>query len=221
MLRKEKYEYDKIISTIYIDDEEVWTEEVTDFFNINTDLIRMLATSNQPLETKALIQKYNPDVVLLDYSMPGLNGFEVAQNIRFYSNVPILMLSAKIGEIENFKELGISGFISKSEIFTDLNKAVESVYSGHAYYSRYYSILVQRSIQKRQNKLHELWISLTKTEKAICFQLVEGSCPNSAAERLSIGIPTVRWHIKNIRTKLFCKDIYGLLKFLHELQDYR
>ncbi len=60
---------------------------------------------NDGEEALAAFESYNPNMILLDLMLPGIDGYQVCREIRAKSNVPIIMLSAK-GEIFD-KVLGL------------------------------------------------------------------------------------------------------------------
>ena len=57
----------------------------------------------------------SPDIVLLDLMLPGLSGTDVCREIRTVSNVPIIMLTAKDGEVDKIVglEIGADDYITK------------------------------------------------------------------------------------------------------------
>lgn len=72
-------------------------------------------TAGNGKQALLLIEKQNPDLVLLDIMMPGMDGFEVCERVRDFSNVPVVMLTAK-GQIEDIRhglDLGADDYMTK------------------------------------------------------------------------------------------------------------
>lgn len=62
-----------------------------------------------------LLEKANPDLVILDIMMPGLDGLQVLQLMRERSNVPVIMLTARDEDfsIKQTLELGADDYVKK------------------------------------------------------------------------------------------------------------
>lgn len=72
-------------------------------------------TAGNGKQALLVIEKQNPDLVLLDIMMPGMDGFEVCERVRDFSNIPIVMLTAK-GQIEDIRhglDLGADDYMTK------------------------------------------------------------------------------------------------------------
>ena len=62
-----------------------------------------------------LIEQHRPSLVLLDIGLPDIDGFEVCRRVRSHSNVPVLFLTARDGEIDRILglELGADDYVTK------------------------------------------------------------------------------------------------------------
>lgn len=210
----------KTISVLLIDDEIDWLEEINDYIRFSKSNVRVVAQSNDPYKTLELIKCFKPNVLVLDYCMPGLNGLEVIQSVKSSSNLPIVLLSAKLREMTGFEKFSHCSFVDKSLISKNLLPAINSAYNGLKYTSNHTEALLLKAEALRLIEIEGLWRKLTPTEKIISFQLIEGLSPKRIAEKISVDTQTIRWHIKNIKVKLNCKDLYQLLKILHKVKEY-
>lgn len=77
-----------------------------------------------------------PEVVLLDISMPGVNGFETARQIKRASPITSIIFVSEHNEksyIEAGFSAGASGYVVKSKVMSDLLPAIHSVLAGGEY----------------------------------------------------------------------------------------
>lgn len=210
----------KTISVLLIDDEVDWLEEINDYIRFSKSNVRVVAQSNDPYKTLELIKCFKPNVLVLDYCMPGLNGLEVIQSVQHSSNLPVVLLSAKLREMTGFEKFSNCSFVDKSLISKDLLPAIHCAYNGLKYISDYTKTFLLKAENLILIEIEDLWKRLTPTEKIISFQLIEGFSPKIIAEKIGVDTQTIRWHIKNIKVKLNCKDLYQLLKILHKVKEY-
>lgn len=210
----------KMISVLLIDDEAHWLEEVDDYIRFSKSNVRIVAQSDDPYKTQELIKRFKPDVLVVDYCMPGLNGLEVAQRVQESSTLPTVILSAKLCEMIDFEKFNNCSFVDKSQISKSLLSAINNAYNGSKYMSDHTENVLLKAKNNTLSEIGDLWSKLTPTEKAISFHLVEGYCPKKIAEKIGVDTQTIRWHIKNLKTKLGCKDLYQLLRILHKVKKY-
>lgn len=93
------------------------------------------ASNGQDAVEKAT--ELNPDLIILDVTMPGLDGFAAARRIRtFLPEVPILMLSMHQGSnvVKEARQAGAQGFVSKGDAGHVLVKAVKAIFAGQTFF---------------------------------------------------------------------------------------
>jgi two-component system, OmpR family, KDP operon response regulator KdpE len=76
-------------------------------------------------EALDLVKKDSPDIMLLDVIMPGIDGFEVLEQLRTFSNMPVIVFSAKPENAQNALSLGANDFIAKPFNVDDMVKRIE------------------------------------------------------------------------------------------------
>lgn len=98
-------------SIVLIEDDDAIAEMLVTFFARDA-VIRRYATGEDGL---AQLRRQVPDVVLLDLNLPGMDGIEVCRAIRTFSNVPVIMLTARDGEIDKVVglEIGADDYVTK------------------------------------------------------------------------------------------------------------
>ncbi len=113
---------------LVIDDEPDVIEVVNLCFSLRWPEadVRSAATGEQGIE---LVESERPDLVLLDVVLPGMDGFEVCHDIRRFSDVPIVMLSARDGEMDKVRglEMGADDYITKPFSHMELLARVRAV----------------------------------------------------------------------------------------------
>lgn len=163
-------------------------------------------------EALLLAAERNPDVVLMDISMPILNGIEAAE--RFAEELPeikLLMLTMHDNReyITKVLKAGAKGYILKDVPSNELVQAIKTVSAGKTYYSSGVTDLLLNEGAKKE-------VPLTDRERMILKLLAEGSSNKHVARELDISVRTVETHRRNIKRKLDVKTSAGLVKYAIE-----
>jgi DNA-binding NarL/FixJ family response regulator len=150
------------------------------------------------------VEHYNPDVILMDIDLPGVNGIEAVKHIRqFNRQVQIIMLTVFDDNHHVLDAIyaGASGYILKQYISDHLVEAIGQVLQGEAPMSPGIARMVLESMHKTAHPVENPY-NLTPREKEILSKLSSGSSYKLIASELILSIDTVRSHIKNIYGKL-------------------
>lgn len=158
-------------------------------------------------ETVELVQRLEPDLLLLDLSMPLLHGLEAIKEIRRGGpKTKILVLTVHKDEefiLAAFKA-GADGYILKEASHAELEMALESVLSGKRYISPAISHLVLDAYLEatRTLKTESSWETLTGREREILKLIAEGHTNKQISDLLCISVRTVETHRANLMRKL-------------------
>lgn len=165
-----------------------------------------------------MVKKYLPDVVVLDISMPILNGVQATRQIqKFNPKIKILILSMHKDE-EYVREVflaGATGYILKQTTGPDLISAIKEVNRGNAYLSpsmTKHLVSEYREIVKGV-KLAGKRTGLTPREMEVLQLIAEGNSNRKIAEQLFISIKTVETHRQKIMDVLNIHDVAGLTRY--------
>jgi len=174
------------------------------------------ATSGEEAVSKAKAIK--PDIVLMDISMPGMNGLEATRQIREHSpEVKILALTMHEGDEYFFKilEAGASGYFIKGGSSSELISALQAVWQGHVFlYPTMATKLVSDYMQRvRSGQAKESYDGLTNREREILKLIAEGYSNQEIAKRLVLSPSTVQTHRANIMSKLQLHSRTELVKY--------
>ncbi len=163
-----------------------------------------------------------PDIVLMDISMPELNGLEATRQLRKQApHIKILILTAHDNEeyVVQVVHSGAHGYMLKNSPAEDLFAAIRSVYDGHAFFSPSVSkILLDEYLKTTQiapfpRSAVESGSRLTPREREIVQLVAEGTTHQKIAEILHISVRTVDTHCNNIMKKLDIHDRSGLVTY--------
>ena len=154
-----------------------------------------------------LAQELAPDVLMMDISMPELNGLKAAAKLkRVAPDIKILTLTRHTDQayLQELLEAGVSGYVLKQSAATDLVRAVRAVARGDNYLDpamtgKIFSNYVEKSSRLRGETRGE---SLTERERDVLRQIAWGYSNKEIAERLDISIKTVEAHKANALKKL-------------------
>jgi DNA-binding NarL/FixJ family response regulator len=155
------------------------------------------------------------DVLVLDLTMPGLDGFEVlrrAKEMRPELKVLVLTMHADPGYVERAVQGGADGYLLKDSAVNDLVAGIEAVAAGRAYYSP----AVQRSLSeivRGKTGAPRALETLTDREREVLKMVAEGLTTKEIASRLDISIRTVESHRANLMRKLDLRSVARLTQF--------
>ena len=163
-------------------------------------------------EAVAAVEKHHPDVVVMDLTMPNLNGIEGTRQIReAYPKVAVVVLSmhSDEGYVLRALKAGALGYVLKDSTETDLISAVRAVSAGKSFFSPGVSKLLvdDYSRQLQGRRLEDSYDLLTNREREILQLAAEGKSNKEVAGMLNISAYTVETHRKNIMEKL---DLHGV-----------
>ncbi len=174
--------------------------------------LQVVGEAGDGLELLELLKRSVPDMILLDISMPQLNGIIAAGEIkRLYPAVKILILTMiKVREfLQSALQIGVDGYLLKENAFADLISAIRTIQQGKRYLSPLLSDQILQ-IMAEQGKPSGL---LTKREISVLQLLAEGKSNREIADLLFISIHTVNAHRSNIKKKLNLRKTADLVKY--------
>ncbi len=169
-------------------------------------------------EAIELAALHQPDLVIMDISMPDLNGMEATAVIRReVPHIKIIGLSMHSGKniIDKMFSSGASGYILKDSAFEELHEAIQEVLKGNFYLTPSIARMYVNSEENAFQTLEDISKSkeLSKKEREVLQMVAEGAKTRDIAERLNLSIKTVESHRRNMMKKLSIFTIAGLTKF--------
>jgi DNA-binding NarL/FixJ family response regulator len=149
------------------------------------------------------VRAFDPDVILMDIDMPGVNGIDAVSKIRtFNKRVQIIMLTIFEDNENVFNALynGANGYLLKKYISDKLIDAIKEILQGGAPMSPLIARMVVDNMQQKQ-KANDAY-KLTNREKEILLLLSKGNSAKMIAAALDLSLDTIRTHTKHIYDKL-------------------
>ena len=163
----------------------------------------------------------DPDVVVLDVTMPGRTGLEVTRELRENGrDVRVLILSMHDDPeyVLQAVRAGADGYVLKDVAPADLRDAVQAVHEGREYFTA--RVTQQLSVGLRQEieaeQLRTRVESLTNREREVLLLVADGLTNREIGERLGISPRTVETHRERVMGKLRIRSVAGLTRFVVE-----
>ena len=165
-------------------------------------------------EALAIADRNEPDVVMMDINMAGINGMDAIELFKEqHPNVRILMLSMHDSReyISTSVMLGASGYVLKDVSTSEIISAIEAVAAGGTYFSSGVADVIL-NINETRNSLSPL----STREQSVLVLVSEGKSSKDVAQILEISVRTVETHRKNIKKKLGIGTTAGLTRYAIE-----
>ncbi len=192
----------EIIKVILADDHAVVRSGIKQFLESSGD-IKVIDEAEDGQYAMLLVQKHNPDVVVLDIQMPEKTGIEVTRELRrLESKVGILILTAYDDDpyINAVLQAGANGFVLKTASPEEIIKGVKDVYAGKSVLDPVIAHRVLRNLTKGQDDY--LYEHLTDREHEVLALVAKGFTNKAIGVQLSISDRTVQGHLAHIFSKL-------------------
>jgi DNA-binding NarL/FixJ family response regulator len=163
-----------------------------------------------------LAREIQPDVVVMDVSMPDMNGIEAARRIKADNpEVKVVALSVHTNKrlVVEMLQAGASAYLLKSSDFEELVMAIAVALKGKVYLSPDIAGAVVEKISGGLGLDAEIESALTPREREVLQLLAEGKKPQDIADRLFVSIKTIEAHRRNIMRKLKADSLAQLTKY--------
>ncbi len=176
----------------------------------------VIAMAKNGREAVRLVRTHNPDIVIMDVSMPELNGIDATQIIKSeFPSVGIIALSAhsEITFITHMLRAGARGYVLKDCAFEDLSNAVQAVHRGEIFLGKRVSgVVVQDYISTLSDENQDRTKNLTAREREVLQLIAEGYKTKHIASELNVSVKTVETHRQHIMKKLELYNIADLTR---------
>ncbi len=176
----------------------------------------VVAEAGDGRDALRLVQAHQPDVVLMDIAMPGLNGLEATKRmVKDCPNVRVLILSMHASEEYVWQALkaGAAGYLLKDSEPSELALALRAVMRGETYLSPPISKRVIEGYVQRVGAEESLLERLTSRQREILQLIAEGATTKEIARTLNISVKTVETHRATFMERLDIHDIAGLVRY--------
>ncbi|MFC2010922.1 response regulator [Chloroflexota bacterium] len=201
------------IEVVLVDDHAVFRDGVRALLDLHDD-IEIVGEASEGKEAIEIVEELTPDVVIMDISMPGMDGIEATRRImKRNPEVKVLVLS----QHDNRKYIllaikaGVAGYIPKRALGSDLVWAIRAVYKGD--YCLYPSAIKEIFKEYLKQTGEEPFDLLTNREREILKLIADGHTSREIADLLLISLKTVLGYRTKIMGKLNIHNRTELIKY--------
>lgn len=199
------------------DDHALVREGIAAFLKLS-DEFEVVAEASDGLEAIEKTNKHQPDIVIMDINMPKLGGLEATieiKKMRPETKVLVLTQYEDKEYITRFLKAGVSGYLLKKAVGSDLITGLRTVSRGDSYlYSSIATEVVSRYLSgDKVTDAEDLYEKLSDREKQVLKLIAEGFTHKEVADMLCISIKTVIAHQTHLGEKLGIHSRAGFMKF--------
>jgi len=177
----------------------------------------VVGEASDGLRVADLVARLEPDVLLADLMMPGLNGMEVTRQVRKRcANTRVVLLSMHMNEAHVLEALrsGVHGYVRKDATASDLIGAIHAVMAGQLYMSPPFSDqAIDAYRQRAEESAVDPYERLTAREREVLHLAAEGLGNTEMAARLGISPRTAETHRARVMQKLGLRRLADLVRF--------
>ncbi len=203
------------IRIILAEDHGLIREGIFSMFEKNKDY-DVISMAKNGREAVRQVRDLKPDIVIMDISMPELNGIEATRIIKSeFPSVEVIALSAHCDKshIMQMLKAGARGYILKDSVFEELVMAVCQVYGGEIFLGRLVSeIVVKDYISIVTEAKTGCLDGLTSREREVLQLIAEGNKTSNIAKELNVSVKTVETHRQRIMKKLNIFSVANLTR---------
>lgn len=206
----------KRLRMVIADDHDVVRQGIRSFLERRTDweIVGEASTGREAIE---LVRTHAPDLVIMDVTMPDLNGLEATR--RILGEMPktrVLILSMHDSEsiVRDVLASGARGYVLKSAVTRDLIPAIEALAVGKPYLAPEVSEVVLRGyLQTSESANEPLAERVTDREREVLQFLAQGRTNKEIASILHLSVRTVETHRSNLMEKLQMHSLADLIRY--------
>ncbi|PKB17162.1 response regulator transcription factor [Flavobacterium sp. 5] len=205
------------IKIIIADDHTMFLQGIVSLLE-NEENITILGKAENGNAVFKIMENAIPDIILLDISMPEMDGIEVTKIIKQkYPSIKILIVSthSNIQIIAKLIRMGADGYLLKNAEKQELLHAIHTIKKGETYFCK--EVLDKNDDNNSKIKNNTFFITeLSSREKEILILIAQEFTGSEIAEKTFISLNTVNTHRRNLISKLNVKNTAGLVKYAIE-----
>jgi DNA-binding NarL/FixJ family response regulator len=205
-----------VLRILIVDDHPITRQGLAQLINFEPDF-EVCGEADGVAQARTLIEDFNPDLVLLDITLPDGSGLEVIKDtLAVHPGCQILVISMHEEALyaERVLRAGGRGYIMKQEGGKKIIDAIRKVLSGKVYLSEYMSARVLESLSGGQSTQEKVPLQTLTDREFEVFELIgQGRSTKSIAEHLHLSVKTVEVHRLNMKRKLRLESGSDLVSF--------
>jgi DNA-binding NarL/FixJ family response regulator len=201
---------------VIVDDHPLFRKGLEQLIH-SEDGFAVCGEANNAAEAMDVIRTLNPDLAIVDLSLPGANGIELIKNIRAeFSKLPVLVLSMHDESLYALRALraGAEGYVMKHEAMTNVIQAIREVFNGRPYLSPAMAAQVITKFAHRQAEGEADAVERLSDRELEVLELIgKGNDVRQIAKALHLSPKTVETHRSHIKDKLDLKNSREVARF--------
>ena len=208
----------KALRVLIADDQVLVRAGICELVKLLPD-VEVVAQAGDGLEALRLIEAYDPDIILMDIAMPGMNGLEATVLAKKqFPRVRVIILSEHSSEEFVFRALrsGAEGLVLKDDSVEELYSAIKSVAQGGEHLSPKVTKRVVLGYLERQSGGGKS-VRLTPRQRQILQLIADGKSTKEIASLLTVSINTVKTHRLKMMETLGAHEITGVVRYAAKL----
>jgi DNA-binding NarL/FixJ family response regulator len=205
------------VRVVLADDHSVVREGIRSILEGDGD-VRVVAEAATGEEALAQLELHEPDVLMLDITMPGMSGLEVAAAARrtgSTARILILSMHDHLEYVAQAARIGVDGYVLKSAEPAELRRAVRAVANGESYFDPAVTRHLGAALRGQSEPADPLR-DLTPREREVLVRVAAGRTSREIGEEFGISHRTVETHRERIMRKLDIRSVAGLTRFAIE-----
>jgi len=204
------------IGILLVDDHEMFRDGLESLVE-KEEKMQVVGVAENGRMAVQKVNELSPDIVVMDVSMPDLNGIEATRQIKSGgSQAKIIALSVHSSKqfVTGMLAAGASGYLLKANAFEELINAINAVQGGQTYLTpRIAGVVVDGYVQYVNTETEKCDMVLSPREREVLQLLAEGNANKNIADLLSISIKTVDTHRQHLMQKLGLRTLPDLTKY--------
>ena len=178
--------------------------------------IELMGEATNGREALALVEQHQPDVLLMDISMPEMNGLEATMRVvKDFPTIRVIIISMHTAEeyVWHALKAGASGYLLKDVEPSELDAAIKAVLNGATYLTSSVSKEVVETYMQRLGTEANVADVLTPRQREILQLIAEGKALKEIARLLHLSVKTVETHRTMLMNRLEIHDTAGLVRY--------
>ena len=207
----------KKIRILLVDDHKILRDGICSLLKEYPDM-EVVGEAADGKNALNLVKELSPDMVIMDISMPELNGIEATRKILAdYPHIKVMALSMHYDKhfVSEIFKAGASGYLLKDCAFDEMAHAIRMIIDNKTYVNSQIASLVVESLMSDSPRSHNkhAFSLLTEREKEVLQLIAEGKSTKQIASNLNVSTKTIESHRRQVMGKLNIRNIADLTKY--------
>lgn len=205
-----------MIKILLVDDHKILRDGICSIVKGSPDM-EVIGEAADGKAALRLVKELSPDVVIMDISMPELNGIEATRRILAdHPKIKVIALSMHHDKqfVSEIFKAGASGYLLKDCAFDELEHAVRIVMDGKTYINpQIASLVIESFVNQPQTNSQKAFSLLTDREREVLQLIAEGHSTKEIASSLNVSAKTIESHRRQVMGKLNIRNVAELTKY--------